>query len=62
MSKEKIEEMRPAIHRRWVEEGKMTMEESNKLVEEWIRNDQYYGMTDAELLGAYQDEDGEWQV
>ena len=60
------EEIRPSIHKKWIKEGKMTIQESDRIIDSWkfqqATKAQMEAMTDAEKLGAYQDENGEWIV
>ncbi len=70
-------ELQPALHKTLIREGKMTEQESQRQVEDWkLKNmiEETTGETIddmrleeeledwAEMHGAYQDDDGEWQV
>ena len=46
-----IEDFRPAIHRQWIKEGKLTIQESNNLIRHWIRTNQYPEMSADDLQG-----------
>lgn len=60
------EELRPSYHKELIRMGKLTIQESDRIIDSWkfqqATKAQMEAMTDAEKLGAYQDENGEWIV